>query len=218
MHALPHLQAHLHERLQHPLPHQEANLPPEILRFRDHGEALARPPRVCAVLLAFFADSAGLIKIPFIQRPQDGTVHAGQIAFPGGGIEAQDHDLWETALRETREEIGLRIRREQIIGTLSDVYIYPSHSLVTPVLAILPKAPAHYQIDPGEVDQVLEFALADFQKPQYRSIKTVTLPEGKKIHLPAFTINDHLVWGATGRILEELLLVLESAYDSSSKV
>lgn len=197
-----------HRTTTTPLPHEGRNLPPEIRAFRAGKQKLSRPPRVCAVLLAVFEDS-GQLHVPFMQRPHDGTVHAGQISFPGGGKEPHDRHLFDTARREAEEEIGIQVAPQQIIGTLSDIYIPPSHSLVTPVLAHLPKRPSGYVPDPREVAEVLEFSLSDLRKPEHQTQKVVTLPDRRRVPFFAVRIGEHEIWGATGRILSEFFLLLD---------
>ncbi len=205
---MKHLLNFLEQRTSQPLPHQHQNLPPHIRAFRDGTSTPEHPPRVCAVMMAFFEDE-GKVALPFMQRPDDGSVHGGQISLPGGGIEEVDKDLFDTAIREAKEEIGIQVMRSSVMGTLSEVYIPPSNSLVTPVLASLPSRPERYIPDPSEVAQVLEVAIADLRDPANHTEKAVTLCDGRTMYFPAFGIDDYLIWGATASILSELFLLLE---------
>ncbi|MEM6297914.1 MAG: CoA pyrophosphatase [Bacteroidota bacterium] len=205
---MKHLLDFLEQRTNRPLPHEDQNLPSHIRDFRDGVSTPDRPPRVCAVMMSFFEDE-GKIALPFMQRPDDGSVHGGQISFPGGGIEEADNDLFDTAIREAEEEIGIQVARSSIIGTLSEIYIPPSNSLGTPVLASLPSRPESYTPDPNEVARVLEVAISDLRNPSNHTEKSVTLSDGRKMRFPAFGIDNYLIWGATARILSELFLLLE---------
>lgn len=199
----------LAQRLQQPLPYQdilEEDISVELKEFIIKSQKNPpRPPRICAVLVTLIKEG-DRFKIPFIQRPMSNRVHPGQIAFPGGGWEEQDIDLNETALRETWEEIGITVPKTNIIGTLSDMYVVPSNSMITPVVAYLNETPT-YNHDPKEADRVLEFYLDDLQNKANHTIKTIKTPVGI-VEMPAFQIGEHLIWGATARILRELVVVL----------
>jgi len=198
----------LKKRLQQPLPYQNISeedisqdLKQFILKIQTNPPC---SPRICAILIVLIQEG-NQVKIPFIQRPMSSRVHAGQIAFPGGGWEEQDQDLNETALRETWEEIGITVPKANIIGTLSDMYVVPSNSLITPVVAHLEESKV-YNHDPKEADRVLEFYLHDLQNKNNHTIKIIKTPLGI-IEMPAFQVGKHLIWGATARILRELVKI-----------
>jgi len=199
----PNIIPKLQHRLTLPLPF--ANQAHEFVR-RIPNDLSHRNPRICAVLLAIFPLENDFA-IPFMLRPDDGHVHSGQISFPGGGIEESDKNLADTALRETQEEIGLTVSSSALIGTLSDIYIPPSNSLVTPYVAFLSKKPNQYKPDPKEVDKIPELKISDFLNPKNYAIHPVQLPDGTSIKFPAYNIGEYHVWGATARIMKELLLL-----------
>lgn len=162
-------------------------------------------PRVCAVMIALF-ERADEIYIPCILRPQKSRFHPGQIAFPGGGREEQDNDLSDTAIRETVEEIGVTVPKNQIIGDLTDMYVPPSNSLITPKVAFLENPPT-YNIDPNEVDKVIEIPISDLLNSKNHVTKPITVQKEIIVQMPAIRTGEHLVWGATARIMKELALV-----------
>jgi len=82
-----------------------------------------------AVLVLLFPDK-GQLKTVFIKRSEYDGVHSGQISFPGGQYESTDKNFETTALRETKEEIGVESDKIQLIGQLTDFYIPPSNFLV----------------------------------------------------------------------------------------
>lgn len=200
----------LQKRLQAPLPFahiENEDIDENLKKFIIQAfQNPPKPPRICAVMIVLFKEN-GVIKMPFIVRPQTNRVHPGQIAFPGGGREEQDEDLEATAIRETFEEIGVIIPKSQIIGRLSDMYVVPSNSLITPVVAFLKEKQA-YQPDPKEADRVLEVALDDILNVENQTVKVISTPHGT-VKMPAFRIGGELIWGATARILRELVMVLE---------
>lgn len=180
----------------------------EILKgfIRQQQTNPAKSPRICAVMIALF-EADGEVYIPCILRPQKSRFHPGQIAFPGGGREEQDKDLNETAIRETIEEIGVTVPENQIIGDLTDMYVPPSNSLITPKVAFLENR-LIYNIDPNEVDKVIEIPISDLLNLENHVTKPVTVQKGITVQMPVIKTGEHLVWGATARIMKELALVL----------
>ena len=164
-------------------------------------------PRICAVMITLF-EKNGKVYIPCILRPQKNRFHAGQIAFPGGGREKQDRDLNETAIRETFEEIGIKISRYQIIGNLTNMYVPPSNSLITPIVAFLNSQPS-YRLNPNEVDQIIEIPIEDLLNSANHITKTITVQKGVQVQMPAIQSGTNIVWGATARIMKELGIILQ---------
>ncbi|WP_020530505.1 NUDIX hydrolase [Flexithrix dorotheae] len=167
-------------------------------------------PRVSAVLILLFPKENS-IKLPLILRPKYDGVHSGQIAFPGGRREDEDHDIIDTALRETKEEIGVQIPRSQVIGKLSELYIPPSNSLVTPVVAYS-KNDIKYEIDRTEVDQVFDVPLNYFKKPENKKMISMNV-RGLKFVAPSFQVAGQTVWGATAMMISELVMILNESND-----
>lgn len=209
-HILPTIKQFLKKRLQDPLPFENIeneDIDENLKRFVTH--LMQNPPypiRICAVMVLLF-EKEEQICLSFILRPKTSRVHPGQIAFPGGGREEQDLNLEATAIRETIEEVGVSIPTENVLGRLSDVYVGPSNSLITPIVAFLDHAPT-YSADPKEVAQVLEVSLSDLQNKTNHTIKEIKTKLGT-VEMPAFLIKEHNIWGATARILRELVKVLE---------
>ena len=196
-------------RLQSELPFhniKNENIDKDLKDFIVQQQNNTDSHRICAVMLAMF-EHEGEIYIPCILRPQKSRVHAGQVALPGGGREEIDKNLDETAIRETWEEIGVNISQSRIIGDLSDIYVPPSNSLITPKIAFLDKKP-NYKLDPNEVDKIIEVPLSRLLGVKNHVSKTV-VKNGQTIHMPAIEIEGHLIWGATARILREFTLLIK---------
>ena len=178
-----------------------------------HKNARLKPrsdARHAAVLLLLYPTDKQLY-LPMIVRPTYPGVHSGQIGLPGGKVEESDSSLIATALRETEEEIGIRVPEHQVLGKLSELYIPPSNMLVTPVVAFAWEKPV-YQPDPREVVQVLDFPLEAFAHPKNQA--TVSVVAGDMtIKAPSFIIEGHSVWGATAMMMSELLVVLDTMQD-----
>lgn len=148
--------------------------------------------RAAAVLVPIFIRK-GKIGVVFIKRPLSMRHHRGQFAFPGGSCDECDTTLEETALREAKEEIGLDSHNVDIIGRLDDIRT-GSRFIVTPIVGVF-SHPYSYVLNPAEVDFVIEPLLSEL-KAVY-GIYGVEYYYGK-----------HLIWGATARILMQLLNTL----------
>ncbi len=149
-------------------------------------------------------------KMPLVLRPQYEGMHnhGGQIGLPGGGREEQDENLMMTAIRETHEEIGVIVPKNNILGSLSDLYIPPSDSMVTPFVGFLDSKPDFIR-DPKEVDRIIEAPLSSLQNPKLRLQKKVTLPNKIVLDVPYFAVNEDSIWGATAMMLSEFLYLIE---------
>ncbi len=150
-----------------------------------------------------------MIYLPLIVRPTYPGVHSGQIALPGGKAEEGDGSLIVTALRETEEEIGVRVSEDQVLGTLSQLYIPPSNMLVTPVVAYAEEK-ANYRPDFREVVQVLDVALAAFNDPRNQATVAVKAATNVRLEAPGFIIEERVIWGATAMMMSELLSIMET--------
>ena len=131
-------------------------------------------------------------------------IHAGEISFPGGKWDKKDEDLLTTALRETKEEIDLEIKPEQIIGQLKSVHTLNSGFTITPFVAVVDEL-SNLKHN-FEVESILHIPLEPFLKtleddpdPNHHSIQ--------EMHI--FKFNDHIVWGASARILKQIVDIFE---------
>lgn len=155
-----------------------------------------------SVLLLLFEED-GELKILLIKRPAHMKHHAGQIALPGGRIEAGETDI-ETALRETYEEIGITEDKIEILGKLSGFYVEVSRFQIWPIVGWLNSKPV-LRINPDEVEKVMSFPIAKFTPP-YEEIQMETLTG--KLEVPCVKFAKEIIWGATAMILSELYDVL----------
>ena len=197
----------LRERLQTPLPGWEAH---RRMATEMHRQYRLRPKpnaRRAAVLMLLYPREEATF-LPLIVRPTYEGVHSGQIALPGGKVEELDRSLVDTALRETEEEIGVRVAEEQVLGSLSELYIPPSNMIVTPVVAFTSGRPT-YRLQPSEVAAVLDIRLADLMNEAYWKTVPVSSFGGYRFDAPSYVIEEKVIWGATAMMLSELLWVLE---------
>jgi 8-oxo-dGTP pyrophosphatase MutT (NUDIX family) len=139
-------------------------------------------------------------KVLMIEKSKKSNIHAGEIAFPGGKWTADDNDLLDTALRETREEIGLNISRENVIGQFENVVTLNSGFTISSFLSVLDNI---QQLKTNsEVKSVLHMPLI----PLLQTLSDDNDPNHKSIQgMYTFTYNDKVVWGASARILKHLV-------------
>ena len=154
-----------------------------------------------AVLVPMFIGDDGEPHLVFTKRRDDLRRHAGEISFPGGRKDDTDPDLQHTALREAHEEIGLEPAAVELVGALqptptiaTSYAVYPFVGLIEPGL--------EWTLSPREVDIVLELSLRDLRAGYGRRRM---LRRGVPFRTDVYVVGDSLIWGATARILGDLL-------------
>ncbi|MBC7227202.1 MAG: CoA pyrophosphatase [Thermoflexales bacterium] len=163
-------------------------------------------PRQAGVLVLLYPVD-GQLHLVFTVRPTNLDYHAGQVSFPGGGWEEGDASLAETALRETREELGIPTGEIEVLGPLTPLYVPASHNMVHPFVALTPRRPA-FQPDPLEVAELLEVPLATFRDPALRGEDRMER-DRLEVVIPYYAVGGYKIWGATAVILAEFLALLE---------
>jgi 8-oxo-dGTP pyrophosphatase MutT (NUDIX family) len=205
---MPHDALHgwLAQRLQEPLPGPEAQyrLAVEGRRQRADSADLSQARLSAVLFLLYYKDDA--LHLPLIRRPDYEGVHGGQMALPGGRLEPQDPSLAHTALRETWEEVGVAVPDARLAGALTSLYIPPSRSLVHPFVAVL-EGPPQFRPDPREVDRIFEIPLPELHRTPL-SEQSVTVMGGHRLRVPAYLVQEQVVWGATAMMLSELLALM----------
>ncbi len=163
--------------------------------------------RRAAVLLSIF-EKENCAQIVFIRRATTLRSHSGEIAFPGGGVDPDDHSPAMTALREAQEEIGLDPARVEVLGVLPPVFTVGSNYLVTPVVAFLPQGLGELQLQASEVTELIIAPLAGLADPAIAHTEEWT--RGGLTRLVHFyDYGSYHIWGATGRMLNALLALLQ---------
>ena len=161
-----------------------------------------RKPSAVMIILAAGSDP----RILLIARPRTLTYHAGQIAYPGGSFDARhDRTLWDTARRETLEEVGIAIPAESLAGFLDPVHIAVSGFTLCPIVAVVAEAPA-VTPNPSEVSGYEWVSLRDLRA--VRRMAHFSTPESA-YWLPEFGLTMGRLWGATARVTDQLLGVLD---------
>jgi 8-oxo-dGTP pyrophosphatase MutT (NUDIX family) len=142
--------------------------------------------------------SPGLI---FTERRSDLRRHAGEISFPGGRQDHPGEDLRHTALREAEEEIGLGPAEVEMVGALPPIGTYVTSYKVHPFVGLIASDLA-LEPNPDEVASVLHFDVGRL-RAAYGMRRLVR--RGVPIRTPTFELDRHMIWGATARILRDLL-------------
>jgi len=154
------------------------------------------------VLVALFrAGERSEPHLVLTRRRADLRRHAGEISFPGGRKDDEDADLATTALREAEEEIGLARTEVELIGELPTVSTFATGYVIHPYVGTI-SGPAAWSVSAREVDAVLELALAEVSDGLTR---TQLERRGIKFETDAYIVGEHLIWGATARIIAHLL-------------
>lgn len=201
--------ARIERRLSKPLPGLEAQLR-MITTPRIGHRPTTDMERTCAragVLVLIF-HQAGRLYLLLTRRTDTVLHHKGQISFPGGRREPGE-DVQQTALRETREELGIAAGGLRVLGLLTPLYIPPSDTCIHPVVAFSEGRP-EIRPQPAEVAEVIEVPLENLLDPAAVRCETWTL-RGYPVVVPFFPFGDFKIWGATAMVLAEFLEVLRSA-------
>ncbi|SRR5579885_107366 len=168
----------------------------------DAGVHNSEKTKLAAVLVIIYGPEPSII---MTERPKTMDYHAGEISFPGGRWQENDMDLLYTALRETDEEIGAVIPRREVIGQLKPVTTLNSGFTISPFITIREEIP---EINPNsEIESILEIPLIpllktmdDDKDPAHHSIQ----------EMYTFKFQNHLIWGASARMLHQIYLTLSS--------
>ena len=152
--------------------------------------------RLASVLVIIYGKSP---KILMTKKPKSMKFHAGEISFPGGKLDVNDSNLLETALRETSEEIGLVVSKDQVIGQLDPVTTLNSGFLILPFVSVFNEIPP--LVANSEVDEI-------FHMPLNSLLGTIAKDTNSNHNLIdemyTFEYQTKIVWGASARILQQI--------------
>jgi 8-oxo-dGTP pyrophosphatase MutT (NUDIX family) len=154
-----------------------------------------------AVLVPLFLAADGALHAVFTERRADLRRHAGEISFPGGARDDADADLADTALRESHEEIGLPPDAVELVGALQPTPTFVTDYAIYPFVGLIEHGFSWVPQD-TEVAEVLELRLDDL-RAGYGERRLVR--RGIPFRTPTYDAGGHVIWGATARILGDLL-------------
>ncbi|HEY2654236.1 MAG TPA: CoA pyrophosphatase [Solirubrobacteraceae bacterium] len=152
------------------------------------------------VLVPLFVED-GDLHVVFTVRGDDLRRHPGEISFPGGRREPEDPDLLATALREAHEEIGLPADTVEVIGALQPTSTFVTSYSIYPFVGLVPTG-SRWTAQVTEVAKVIELPLPALRAGYAR--RRISR-RGVPIRTDTYVVGDHLIWGATARILTDLL-------------
>jgi 8-oxo-dGTP pyrophosphatase MutT (NUDIX family) len=174
----------------------------QLLNHRDKLHIVDNARVSSAVLLPLY-ERQGQYHIVFIKRTETVKEHKGQISFPGGTCEETDSTHLETALRESHEEIGLRLEDIDVLGELDDEVTTTSNYIVSPFVGMIPW-PYQFQINKYEVNEIIEVPIQALLNKDCRRQDTEIL-NGQVVDSYIYHYQDRVIWGATARILNRFL-------------
>ena len=157
--------------------------------------------KLAAVLIIIYGDKPEIL---MTKKPITLMQHGGEISFPGGKISDIDDDLLDTALRETKEETGLEVLRDDVIGQLKQVITLNSGFTIVPFICILDGI--EQLVPNSEVESFLHIPLLTFLDtlendldPKHNSIQ----------EMYTYTFEKNLIWGASARMLKQITDILK---------
>jgi 8-oxo-dGTP pyrophosphatase MutT (NUDIX family) len=154
-----------------------------------------------AVLAPLYADASGALHAVFTRRRDDLSRHAGEISFPGGRRD-EGEDLVATALREAHEEIGLEPRDVEVAGALEPTPTFVTGYAIYPFVGVISEPEAAWVLSQREVAEVLQLSV---QALRDGAGERRLVRKGIPFRTPTYEVGPHLIWGATARIVGDLL-------------
>lgn len=158
-----------------------------------------------SVLVIIYFQKNNTPNIIFTKRSSRLRNHAGEISFPGGRKCINDNSLLDTAIRETYEEIGLLIDKKNIVGCLDPTNTYTTKIQIYPFVAILTDLTTSL-IPNEEVDEIIVIPLEKL----IQSVEIDKVHSNSNHKMFKFSVGEHLIWGATARILKNLIEIIKS--------
>jgi 8-oxo-dGTP pyrophosphatase MutT (NUDIX family) len=173
-----------------------------VLLTPAEAAAISVPGRIDAAVLVPLYLTDGEIHVVFTKRHDELRRHAGEISFPGGRRDESERDLRQTALREAQEEIGLEPHAVEIVGALQPTPTIATGYAIYPFVGMI-EAGFAWVVAHAEVAEVLELRLEDL-RAGYGERRLVR--RGIPFRTPTYEAGGHVIWGATARILADLLV------------
>jgi 8-oxo-dGTP pyrophosphatase MutT (NUDIX family) len=173
----------------------------DVLLDTEQASAIEVRASVQAAVLVPLHLKRGVLHAVFTERHHDLPRHAGEISFPGGRRDPQDADLVATALRETHEEVGLPPELVEVLGALEPIPTVVTGYAIYPFVGIVP---GNFRWTPSdsEVAAVIDLPLPAVAAGYGRRR---LVRRGAAIHTDTYVADEHMIWGATARIVSDLL-------------
>ena len=171
-------------------------------RKQEVGDPTLRPAAVCLLLYPKDGEYCILLN----KRSEHVEHHKGEISLPGGARDEEDRDSLDTALRETEEEMGIRRADVTVLGELDEVATR-SHFRMQVYVGTIPYP---YDFTPSDIEiaEVLEVPISALLDPANLRVET-RWENGVTVSANSYAYNGHLVYGATARVLQDFLGLLD---------
>lgn len=163
-----------------------------------------------SVLVIIYYNHMNIPVMIFTKRSSKLRNHAGEISFPGGRMSMHDNSLVDTAIRETFEEIGLKVSKENIVGCLTPTNTYTTKILIFPFVVMMTSG-LNNLVPNEEVEEIIEIPLERLMN----SVEIDKEHSSNTCKMFKFIVEGHLIWGATARILKNLLELIEGKKNSN---
>jgi 8-oxo-dGTP pyrophosphatase MutT (NUDIX family) len=178
----------------------------EILACREKA-CIDRPGLVRAAVLIPLFKKNGEYYVLLTRRTDKVRHHKGQISFPGGRQD-QGEDFLATALREAKEEMGIEAKDVRILGELDDMCTVASDFCIAPFVGLIPY-PYPFKINRHEIEEIIEVPLSVFlDETKFR--EELRSRDGESVLVYFYQHDEHTIWGATARILKQLMDLISS--------
>jgi 8-oxo-dGTP pyrophosphatase MutT (NUDIX family) len=179
----------------------------EIDRFKPiltlHKEALEntalmKMAKKAAVSVIIHNINSPEPSILLIKRNEYEGHHSGQMAFPGGKMDHTDLNLAETAIRESYEEIGVKLEKAYL-KELEPIWVKVSNFIIYPYLTFVDKK-LEFDINKREINRIFEIPVSQFKEAKYLKAHQISI-QGTDYWSPYFEFEGEIIWGATALIL-----------------
>lgn len=201
------------KRFNEPLPGEDSHLEMSPLGRGKSSDALRKANKIreSAVGIHVFDIAGDQPKILLTKRANYKGTHGGQISFPGGKKESDDPNLEFTARRESFEETGIPLKKGELLGRLTDIFIPVSGFKVQPYLFYHSHAYSELNTDSREVEELFFLPARTLVDDHLKSFVTIEIQSGLQLKkVPSFVFEERIIWGATAIILNELKTMLRS--------
>ena len=180
----------------------------ELLSKRNRSVINGNQLRHSAVLVPLLTIHEAY-HILFIRRSQKVEHHKGEISFPGGVCEKDDESFEKTALRESLEEVGIQPQDVVVLGMVDDMATVSTRYRVTPVVGVIPY-PYAFRIGADEVDEIIMIPVSQLLDENNGRKETI-VRQGKTYTGSVYHYNNYVIWGATARIVKNVLTLWSAA-------
>jgi 8-oxo-dGTP pyrophosphatase MutT (NUDIX family) len=191
--------------------------PPELVKRALAGRELERVPEsglTPAAVLVLLYQKDGDYCVLLNKRSEEVEYHRGEISFPGGARDPEDADSLDTALRETEEEMGILRGDVTVLGEMDEVATRSRFRVQ--VFAGTIEYPYDFNPNAAEIAEVVEFPITALKDPNSRRVET-HWHQGISVNTYSYACGEHLVFGATARILQQFLGLLDDGLESEGQ-